>query len=421
MNDDLLIQRYLDHRLSAEELVTLQRRLREDAGLREHLRTIAEQAVAFGDMARGEITERVLRPHVEPKPARIATLTWLALAASLAMLASGAWFFVARKVVPVLTLVESTGSVVWSDGTAIQAGMKLESGTLETVGEASTAQFRFADGTLLTLHGETELTFSEDGQKTLALSRGALSAQVQPQPAGRPMLIRTPSAVAEVVGTTFDLTTRPEDTWLKVNQGLVKLKRLADGSQIDVPANRSVVASLHTHSALTAAATPEPLTDWSFDFTNRTPPRDWRGSAGDGAMRASPYVAKKHADGSVTTHFGVSVRTAMLPQPLRLLALERSVLRFRLRQEQPGGIHLMLLTHKLDGGFGGNFEAHLRGDELHPGSDGWCEVAIPVLAFRPVMPHHPKADGHILTSVILFTPRQESGLSVSRFALATAS
>jgi hypothetical protein len=36
------------------------------------------------------------------------------------------------------------------------------------------------------------------------------------------------------------------------------------------------------------------------------------------------------------------------------------------------------------------------------------------------MPHHPKADGHILTSVVVFTPRQEAGLSVSRFALATA-
>ena len=420
MNDGLLIQRYLDHRLSAEELEVLQLRLREDAGLREHLRTIAEQAVAFGDMARSRFGERAASHPAASKPARSVPLTWLALAASIALLAAGAWFFIARQPATVLTLVETTGSVMSSDGTALRAGEKLKAGTLEAVGEATTAQFRFADGTSITLQGGTELTFSDDGQKILTLSRGTLSAQVKPQPAGRPMLVRTPSAVAEVVGTTFDLTARSEDTLLKVSEGLVKLKRLADGSQVEVPAHRSALASLHADSALAAATTPEPLTNWSFDFTTTPPPRDWRGAAADGVMRASPYVAKKHADGRVVTHFGVSIRTAMLPQPLRLLVTESSEVRFRLRQEQPGGIHCMLLTHLPDGGFGGNFEAHLRGEQLHPDPDGWCDVALPISSFRAIAPHHPAASGHILTAVVLFTIRQDTSPAVSHFSLTTA-
>ncbi len=178
------------------------------------------------------------------------------------MLAASAWLFFASKPDAVLTLVESTGTVAWSDGTLIASGERLPAGTLETVGEASSALLRFDDGSLITLHGDAELSFASEHQKVLSLTRGTLSAEVRPQPAGQPMLIRTPSAVAEVVGTAFDLSTRSEDTLLKVNKGLVKLKRLADGSEIDVPAHRSAVASLDTGAALDAASTPEPLTAW---------------------------------------------------------------------------------------------------------------------------------------------------------------
>lgn len=428
MNDDQLIHRYLDGHLSAAELVSLNRRLREDAALREHLRLIAEQAVALGDLARRDTAAHMSATTLERKePRRTAPsrATWLALAASFVFLAVSGWFFSASQPATVLALVESTGTVAWSNGAPIQPGQRLPAGTLETVGDASTAQFRFADGTLITLHGQTELTFSEDGQKILVLSQGTVSAQVMPQPKGRPMLVRTPSAVVEVVGTAFDLTARPEDTWLKVNEGMVKLKRLADGSQVEVPANRSAVASLQTDIQLAPAATPEPLKQWSFDFTTTTPPRDWRGFAKDGLMHASPYVARKHEDGRVTTHFGISIRTAMLPLPLRLMAANNCEFHFRLRQERPGALQVMLLTSRSSGEFGGNFECQIQAPELHPDPDGWCDLVVPLSRFRLVDPQahmnrfQSDPAGNILTSVIINSFRENRRLALQRFELRT--
>lgn len=427
MNDDLLIQRYLDGSISHEDLAALNQRLREDADLREHLRDIAEQAAAFGDMARQhrETGTAVCSPKRPDKRAELARqakpiwLTHLALAASITVLAASAWLFFASKPDAVLTLVESTGTVAWSDGTVIASGQALPAGTLETVGEASSALLRFYDGSLITLHGYAELSFASEHQKVLSLTRGTLSAEVRPQPAGRPMLIRTPSAVAEVVGTAFDLSTRSEDTLLKVNEGLVKLKRLADGSEIDVTANRSAVASLDTGAALDAASTPEPLTSWSFDFSRQTPPREWRGVAKDGAMHATPYIAKKLPDGSVITHHGISIRTAMLEQPLRLLATEHSVVRYRLRREQADTLHLMLLTHRTDGEFGGNFLTLLDEGELHPAADGWCVIEVPLTRFSAISKKHASPSGNILTSVLIFSASADTRLAVSNFALLT--
>jgi ferric-dicitrate binding protein FerR (iron transport regulator) len=421
MNDDLLIQRYLDGKLANDELAALNQRLREDAALRQHFRTVAEQAVAFGDMVRRETDTLVCRPI--PKPDRSVWFTTLALAASIALLATSAWFFLHSAPSPVVTLIEHEGSVAWKNGDAIQSGESLPAGTLETIGEASSALLRFRDGSLISLHGEAEFSFSDEGQKVLKLSRGTLSAEVQKQPAGRPMLIRTPSAVAEVVGTAFDLTARPEDTLLKVDEGLVKLKRLADGSQIDVPANRSAVASLAASDKLDAASTPEPLTAWSFDFTTNTPPRDWRGYAKNGTMHASPYVAKKLPDGRIITHHGISIRTAMLEQPLRLLVTETSVIRYRLRQQQPGDLLLMLLTNEVSGNHGGNFECKIRAEDLTPGPDGWCEISIPISRYKPVDPRphirkrHPSATGNILTSAIINTYTYDRQLEISHFEL----
>lgn len=421
MNDDLLIQRYLDGRLFRDELDALQQRLRESAELREHLRDIAEQAVAFGDLVLRERTA----PVADMPSVGATRFIWLALAASFAVLAASAWLFIASKPAAVLTLVDSTGTVAWSDGAVIASGETLPAGTLETVGVASTALLRFDDGSLITLHGDAELSFSSEHQKVLSLTRGTLSAEVRPQPAGRPMLIRTPSAVAEVVGTAFDLSTRSEDTLLKVSEGLVKLKRLADGSEIDVPANRSAVASLDAGLALDAASTPEPLTSWRFDFTTSTPPRDWRGISKDGVMHASPYVAKRMPDGRIVTHHGISIRTAMLEQPLRLLATEGSVIRYRLRQERPGELQLMLLTNRLNGNHGGNFECKIPAEELRPGADGWCEIAIPISRYEPIDPRphlrkrHPSAAGNIVTSAIISTFRSDRHLEVSHFELGT--
>lgn len=433
MNDDLLIQRLLDGILTPAEHAEINQRLRNDADLRQHLRDIAEQAVAMGDMARQRETDTPVCSPPTPTRFRADRSVRLTLAASIAVLATSTWLWLGSRDFPVLTLVDSSGTVVWNHGGEMRVnvidGEKLAAGTLETLGETASAQLQFADGTIISLTGESELSFSEEDQKLLVLRKGSLTAQVKPQRPGHPMIVRTPSAEAEIVGTTFNLSARPDDTLLKVDEGLVRLKRLADGTSIDVPAQSSAVASLNSSLKLDPAVTPEPLTRWRFDFSTVVPPQIWRGiwhdSPEGGRMVASPYVAQKTKEGAVVTHFGVSVRTGYLNPPLALSVAEQSVIRYRLKQDATAPLQLMLITNKPTGGFGGNFECKIGIAELRPDADGWCELEIPISRFKCVdrRPHirarHPTPVGNIVASFLLSSFKLDTGLTVTHFELST--
>lgn len=422
---DELINRWREGRLTDEDLRRLTEALDTPEG-RASLRADWFLEAALPEALRTSPLLKVSQ-KAEPQQTRKWTgwLSWRPLAAAAAALvivaAVGAWLWFGSRESSVLTLVDSSGSIAWSeDGkwrSDLAVGERLAAGTIETIGESATASLRFRDGTLLMLSGDSELSFSEDGQKLLVLRKGSLSAQVKPQPKDKPMLVRTTSAEAQVVGTVFNLAARTDDTLLKVDEGLVKLKRLADGSTIDVPAKSSAVASLDSGLKLNSTTTPEPLADWSFDFTNTLPPRDWRGVSDGTRMMASPYVASRKTSGEVVTHFGVSVRTAQLEPPLSLVLTGKSVIRYRLRQEQNKSLQLMLLTSKTGGGYGGNFEARLDATELKPDKDGWCDVAVPVSAFRALSPKHPSPVGNIVTSALISSLQMDTKLTVTRFEL----
>lgn len=428
-NDDERLLRLLDGSLPAAEREDVNRRLREDTELRSFLQEIAEQAVAMGDLGRSTPCRVPLVPAAAP--ARFRRMSGFALAASVILLAVGAWLWMGSREKTIVSVVESSGSVVWSRGGEVMGevlpGAKLKEGTVEAVGEASSAVLRFADGTLVSLNGETELSFSDDRQKLIVLREGSISAQVEPQPAGRPMLARTPSAEAIVVGTVFHLSTRPEDTLLKVEEGLVNLRRLSDGRSVEVSARESVVASFDSSRDLSPMVTPGAVDEWQFDFGSTTPPPAWRGIwkmfPEGGRMVASPYVAKREKSGAVITHFGVSLRTAHLDPPVALLAGEESVIRCRLRLDEPAPLQLMLLMNKPGGDFGGNFECRIHPDEWRKNSEGWWEIEVPLSRYQPVDPRrhirerHPTPVGNIITSAIISTFKKDCGLEIGRFAL----
>jgi hypothetical protein len=106
----------------------------------------------------------------------------------------------------------------WSDGGMVVSdlvvGNRLCAGTASLDGESAFMTLRFDDGTCVTLAGETVLEFDARWQKTLVLRRGNLSVDAHPQPRGRPMLIRTPTAEVEVVGTVFSVSVDPQHTHL---------------------------------------------------------------------------------------------------------------------------------------------------------------------------------------------------------------
>ena len=80
----------------------------------------------------------------------------------------------------------------------------------------------FADGSALQLDPGAAVEFGAPpdtaaaGGKQLRLLTGALTAQVRPQPADRPLRVHTPHAVVTVVGTEFGLNVAGTNTQLEV-------------------------------------------------------------------------------------------------------------------------------------------------------------------------------------------------------------
>jgi ferric-dicitrate binding protein FerR (iron transport regulator) len=134
-------------------------------------------------------------------------------------------------------------------------------------------------------------------QKRFELDRGSLRAEVTRQIKDAPMLIQTPTAEAQVLGTVFTLAARSEQTGLTVERGVVRLSQ-GDGSAENIKSGQSAVASLGAPIRLVnspAGVMPvpiRPLQTWvrgpavwsaagaiTFDFAQD--PKQWALLAGD--------------------------------------------------------------------------------------------------------------------------------------------
>jgi hypothetical protein len=108
------------------------------------------------------------------------------------------------------------------------------------------ATVRLADGTQLTLHRGAELRVESADGKQLTLTAGQLDATVRHQPAGQPLVVRTPLATLRVLGTAFALDTGPQRTRLEVREGLVRVEHAQQDSTVEVAAGEFVVAAPQT-------------------------------------------------------------------------------------------------------------------------------------------------------------------------------
>ena len=134
----------------------------------------------------------------------------------------------------------------------------------------SWAEIEFLDGTKVAASGRSAITLSDhDGRKTLHLREGNLSIDAVPQPASSPLRLITPSAEAEVLGTQFNVIADSFSTRLTVNEGLVRVKRLADGRVQEVPANHVVVAALEQRTDFLAV----PRRNYAGNMEEQVPSR----------------------------------------------------------------------------------------------------------------------------------------------------
>jgi hypothetical protein len=158
-------------------------------------------------------------------------------------------------------------------GDALLAGQGLETG------DRGNASVRYPDGTCLELGAEAAARGFADGDagKRLELDRGALSADVRRQPAGRSFVILTPHAEVRVLGTRFSLLVEPDSTRLETREGRVRATRREDGAAVEVgPDHYAVVGK-----GLALAARPIPRVLLAEDFEDpRAVAARWLGVRG---------------------------------------------------------------------------------------------------------------------------------------------
>jgi hypothetical protein len=223
---------------------------------------------------------------------------WRAALAAAVLLVAGVYFFLKARVEPeVAALTEMNGALQWTgDGGRVvrdlEAGGLLHGGTLESLSADSWAVLTFRDGSTVTLSGQSMLTISAGEQKELHLREGNVSAWVAPQRDGSPMLIHTPTAKLEVLGTRLDIEAETSATTLRVNEGRVRVTRLADGNVVEVGTDHQVVASASRLSEFKVTRRPASVSSWQSSLPTGAGYGEWvpEPRGGDGSLRTAPML-----------------------------------------------------------------------------------------------------------------------------------
>ena len=278
------------------------------------------------------------------------------------------------------------GAIEWTHENGVveiitENNKPLTGGTLETMTGESTVTMQFTDGTIVTLDGLSLITISEQEQKILRLKRGNLSADVQPQPSSKPMMVFTEAAELRVVGTQFNVNTRDESTKLTVNEGEVLLKRTTDGESVNVVPHHQVVASLRDTNQLRSVKRADQVHRWKSDLQTEASHGKWIPSLlelggklklavinGSISETAATIAYKKAASlndqrGSLwalPSRFGLSVVVTVNQQATMPVVLEAgSRLRVTGHGYSATDLVVGITTNEPDGGFSGKYEQQI--------------------------------------------------------------
>jgi hypothetical protein len=362
---------------------------------------------------------------------RIPRWSWAAVAAVVALLIAGTYVLRPGAPAQIATITEMSGALQWTgDGgrviRGLEAGSTLGGGTLESLSADSWAVLTFRDGSTVAVSGHSMLTISEDRQKVLHLRGGSLSASVVAQGRGGPMLIHTPTARLEVLGTGLNVEAEESSTLLSVTAGRVRVTRLADGSVVDVPAQHQTVASVDRHVRLEVTPRPGPVTAWEGGLPTDAVHGAWRPESGrsGGSLRAAPMLWK-HGESPITLYLVALSVSRGQSEPVLLTSGGK--LRVCGRLERSGSVFFGFTAKHAQGGFAGKFlverqfpnprtsgrgeslEIELRLEDFRPQDPGLCEEFPRMFPGSPI--------GLELVDVWCCTIDEDAGLSVTEMAL----
>jgi len=316
-------------------------------------------------------------PRGRPSPWR-----WAAAAAIAAgVLFAAVYFQRPGAERPIATITGLSGSLQWTgDGGRVSydlsVGTGLRGGTIEGLEPGSWLELEFRDGSTVTVSGNSMLTFSDRRQKELHLKEGSMSANVNPQPAGKPMLIYTRSARLEVLGTQFDVDAGLLATTLNVSHGTVRVRRLIDGSTVDVLARHRVVAAADRE--LSPVPVPDPVNRWTsrLHLGPAATQGKWspRTDTEDAKLGAIPYTSPEGK-----TIYTVGFVPSHGDKPPVVIHLG-SRLRVRGRIASPCKVYFGVTVRQPNGEFAGRFQAVRPAADFRGGED--FEVILPIQEFR---------------------------------------
>ena len=274
---------------------------------------------------------------------------------------------------PIAKIRGFSGSLIYTGDRGIvrkdlKEGDSLEGGTIEGMTPDAWFELEFFDGSIVMISGNSMLTFSDDGQKKLRLKEGGLSANVNPQPKDKPMLVSTRTALFEVMGTRFSVDAEPTAATLRVSEGRVRATRLRDNLSVEVPAKHRVVAS-QDHE-LTPERLPDSISIWESRLE-----RGAKGGNGDWVpaqggepthLRAIPYTISAKLDKQQRTIYTISTRVSRKDSPPVILK-PGSRIRVQGKMDTPHAIWFGVTLRRPDGDFAGHFQIIVPADRFQPG------------------------------------------------------
>ncbi len=417
-----LLSKLVDETIEEEELLKLEQELDGNPDAQSHYLRYLDLHSEL-DQNSGEFKAPETSTHSKRFP-------WLPVAiASLAAviaITGIALFQDIDESLPIVQVVASGGPVEWEGwngetNSGPLSGTGLSPGTIETLAAESWIEFSFPDGTTASLSGTSTLNISKtDGRKVLRLRNGNLSINAKKQPPGFPMQVITPSAEAEVLGTQFNVTVDPFTTQLVVNEGLVRVTRLADGRTEEVSANQEVVASLENDTGFSATNRSGYVEAWKSELPRDLLQGKWAHPSPDspGGGVASPHIWKgdQHEPSKPILLYTVVVNpsSGRLP-PVQIT--EGISFRIRGRLARPYPIHCGFATNRIKGGFGGKYSLK-QGSEIELNKDGSFDLEIPLTAFTRTNDRFPKSP--IRQEIVYFwiqTVKVDAGLVIESVKL----
>ena len=286
----------------------------------------------------------------------------------------------------IATITGKSGAVLWTgDGGELfhdlNAGDSIGGGTLETLAADAWAKIAFPDGSILAVSGHSAITVSEkNGQKIMRVREGTISLDAAKQSANSPMLLVTPSAEVKVLGTQLNVSADSFSTRVNVNEGLVEVERLADGSIQKVPENHLVVASLETTTEFRAVPRQEIVEVWKSNLPHDRRYGEWRPQTEGlpGAQQARPMLFRENPEKPLLLHVASVDPLAKNNPPVRLAS--GSFIRVRGRLQRNHEVIFGLTTYEVGGGFAGKYLVTVP---VEPENDnkGQFEVVLPIEKF----------------------------------------